>query len=247
MYKQVALDTLQQDEQKVWQQFLAEPTVEYRNILIQQYTELVNIIAAKFYQNRQIKEIEFDEFKQLGLIGLIESIDRFDPSQGAGFQTYASHRIKGAILNGIEKYCEKQQQISIRSRLRTERMQNLLEEVTLQQQDIFARLVDMAVGTAIGIMLENTGMFQSGDSQVSVSPYVSRELHDLSKVMERLVLALPDQERMVIRMHYYQQLKFELIADELKLTKGRISQIHHSALKRMHEYYDELKVLRTEY
>ena len=241
------MDILQHDESELWQQYLTKPTAEYRDILIRKYSEYANIMAAKLFAGRQVLEIEFDEFKQFSMVGLIESIDRYNPSFGANFKTYASHRIKGAILDGIEKYCEKQQQISARSRLRAERMQNFLQEVALHQEDVFARLVDVAVGTAIGFMLEDTGMYQSDVETIGQAAYSSRELMDLSRIMDRLVTTLPPQEESVIRLHYYQQLKFESIAEEMQLTKGRISQIHHSALKRMHQHYDELKLLRTDY
>lgn len=241
------MDSTLQNEQELWQQYLTSPTSEIRNILINKYSSYANILSAKFYASRQVVEIEFEEFKQYSMVGLIEAIDKYDLLHGASFKTYASHRIKGAILDGIEKYCEKQQQITARSRLRAERMQNLLEEVSSNQKDIFARLVDVAVGTAIGFMLEDTGMYQTGDVASEYSMYRSRELSDLSRIMERLVSTLPEQEESVIRLHYYQQIKFDLISKEMQLTKSRISQIHHSALKRMHEHYDELKLMRTDY
>jgi RNA polymerase sigma factor FliA len=241
------LDTLLQDEDALWQQYLAEPTAKLRDGLVSNYSQYAIMLAAKLFANRQILEIEFDEFKQFGMVGLIESIDKYDISYGVSFKTYASHRIKGAILDGIEKYCEKQQQISARARLRAERMQNLLEESALQQQDIFARLVDVAVGTAIGFMLEDTGMYLVDETQLDCGSYRSRELSDLNRIMNRLLSTLPEQEESVMRLHYYQQQKFESIAEDMKLTKGRISQIHHRALKRMHEHYDELKLLRTDY
>ncbi|MFV1922174.1 MAG: sigma-70 family RNA polymerase sigma factor [Methylotenera sp.] len=238
---------MQQTELDLWQRYLAKPSAELRDRLVKEYTELVKILAARFYANRQIAEIEFSEFEQYGMVGLIESIDKFDPTFGVSFKSFASHRIKGAMLNGIEKYCEKQQQITMRSKFRSERMRDLLKQASQQQDDIFAKLVDVAVGTAIGYMLEDTSLYQSEEAITSHHAYSSREMHDLSTVMGRLVSALPDQEQRVIRMHYYQQLKFETIANELNLTKSRVSQIHHSALKNMYEHYDELKLLRTEY
>ena len=238
---------MQQTELDLWQRYLAKPNAALRDILIKEYTQFVKILAAKFYANRQITEIEFSEFEQYGMIGLIESIDKYDPSYGVSFKSFASHRIKGAILNGIEKYCEKQQQITMRSRFRSDRMRDLLKQASQQHDDIFAKLVDVAVGTAIGYMLEDTSLYQSEETITSHHAYSSREMYDLSKVMDRLVSTLPDQEAQVIRMHYYQQLKFESIANELNLTKSRISQIHHSALKKLYEHYDELKLLRTEY
>jgi RNA polymerase sigma factor FliA len=242
------MDIQLQENEELWQQYLSKPTAKCRDTLINKYSQFAIILAAKFYANRQVLEIEFDEFKQLSMVGLIESIDRYNPSMGASFKTYASHRIKGAILDGIEKYSEKQQQITARSRLRTERMQNLLETATLHQKDIFARLADIAVGTAIGYMLEDSAMYQINEEVVSeYSVYRRREVSDLSRIMGMLVVTLPKQEEQVIRLHYFQQMKFDQIAQELQITKGRVSQIHHSALKKMYEHYDELKLLRTDY
>lgn len=65
-------------------------------------------------------------------------------------------------------------------------MQNLIEEAVSNQKDIFARLVDVAVGTAIGFMLEDTGMYQLDEGALEHSAYRSRALSDLSRVMDRL-------------------------------------------------------------
>jgi len=108
-------------------------------------------------------------------------------------------------------------------------------------------LVEVALGTAIGFMLEDTGMYQNNDALLECGVYRSRELSDLTRIMNGLVSTLPEQEQSVVRLHYFQQIRFDIIAEQLDLSKGRISQIHNSALKRLHENYDELKLLRTDY
>jgi RNA polymerase sigma factor FliA len=241
------LDSYLQEEQSIWLRYHSEPTQEVKNVIISKYEPFACMLAAKLYANRQIKEIEFDEFKHYALIGLIEAIDKFDFTMSVSFKTYSSHRIKGAILDGIEKYSEKQQQIAVHYRLREERMKNILDEVALVKSDIFSKLVDIAVGTAIGFMLEDTGMYQEQEREVACTAYQSSELSDLARIMERLVCTLPEQEEKVIRLHYYHQKRFDSIAEAMQLSKGRISQIHHRALRRLHEHYDELKILRGEY
>ncbi|MGY1490763.1 sigma-70 family RNA polymerase sigma factor [Methylobacillus pratensis] len=233
-----------------WKEFLLHRSIKVRERLINRYEGFANILAAKLYSNRQVDEVEFEEYKQYALIGLIESVDRYDPGQGASFKTYASYRIKGAILNGIEKHNEKQQQITASARLKEERMQSLLHEATTAQppgDDPFMRLVDIALGVAIGYMLEDSGMYQAGEEVQQSGVYKSRELQDLMRVVDALVGTLPEQEEKIIRLHYYQQMRFDHIAEKLNLSKGRISQLHHRALQRLYEHYDELKLLRTEY
>lgn len=241
------MSLVQKEKLALWEQYFSKPSPVLRDALISHYTNHAKMLAAKMYGNRQILEIEFEEFEQYSMLGLIEAVDRFDPAYGVNFKAFASHRIKGAILNGIEKYCEKQQQITMRAKLRTERMQALLKEAASSQKNVFENLVEVAVGTAIGFMLEGTNLYQAGEIASTHHAYHRTEVEDLCNVMSRLVDTLPDQEAVVIKLHYFQQLKFEQIAQELKLTKGRISQIHHSALRRMYEHYDELKLLTTDY
>lgn len=241
------MDISLQEEQAIWLKYHIKPTQEFKDIIIKKFEPYACMLAAKLYANRQIKEIEFDEFKHYALIGLIESIDKFDYTKSVSFKTYSSHRIKGAILDGIEKYSEKQQQIAALKRLREERIKNILDEVASVKSDIFLKLVDIAVGTAISFMLEDTGMYQEQEGKVSCTAYQSTELNDLVRIMKRLVCTLPEQEETVIRLHYYQQKRFDSIAEVMQLSKGRVSQIHHRALRRLHEHYDELKILRGEY
>lgn len=234
-------------EREIWERFVQKRSPADRDTLVKRYTSFANMLAASLYSKRQIDEIEFDEFRQYALIGLIESIDRYEPFGKASFQTYASHRIKGAILSGVEKYSERQQQISMRARLRKERVKSMLHEAAEAEPLTFDRLVEVAIGIAVGYMLEDSGMYQSEEAAYEQNIYRSRELSDLVRVMKELVTTLPEQEQAVIKSHYYQHIRFDQIAETMQLTKGRISQIHHRALRLLQEHYDQLKLLKTDY
>jgi RNA polymerase sigma factor FliA len=235
------------DEHALWQRYVEVRSADDRESLVERYTPLAGRLAGHFYAGRQVFEIEYEEFRQYALLGLVEAIDRYDPNRGAAFATYASHRIRGAILNGIEKHCERQQQISARSRLRQERFEGLLKDAAAAQQDAFARMVDVAIGVAIGYMLEDSNMYRGDDEAYDHNVYRSREVRDLARVLDNLVGTLPEQEQSVIRYHYYQHIRFDQIAENMGLSKGRISQIHHSALRRMKDHYEQLHLLRTDY
>lgn len=175
------------------------------------------------------------------MIGLLESIDRYDPAFGNRFETFASHRILGAILNGVETLSEKQQQIASRRRVRAERARHLAEGERIRETrtttDALHRLADVAVGLAIGYMLDNAGMYVEGEPSSGDTPYEQVEMAELRQRMAMLVDHLPQQERRVIRSHYFQNLQFEEIARSLELTRGRVSQIHHAALRRLRELH----------
>lgn len=241
------MESLRDDEHAAWCRYVAAPSQRARSEIISRYADLARMHAAKLFADRQIAEIEFEEFHQYALVGLVEAVDRYDPKAGASFRTFASHRIRGAILNGIEKYCEKQQQIAARTRIREERFRDLLKEATSSEADPFMRLADIALGMAVGFMLENSGMYQGVEPSIECRAYRGREILDLSRILENLLATLPDQEQMVIRYHYQQHLRFDVIAAQMGLSKGRISQLHHRGLQRLREHYETLQFLRTDY
>lgn len=238
----------EEEEKSIWDTYISNPTQENKNVLVACYDGYVNAIAANFFANRQVSDIQFNEYKQYGLVGLLEALERFKPAQGVRFKTYATHRIRGAILSGIEKHSEQQQQISHLARLRQERMQSLVNtQVKAGKQDAFLELAEVAFGLAIGIMLEGTTIVNREEAQVESEVYKKRELHDLSKLIARLIELLPKQEQQVLQLHYYQKKGFDEVSRTLSITKGRVSQIHKKAILGLQRYYDELKLHRIDY
>ena len=215
---------------------------DHRDRLVAEHTGFVRMLAARCYRRRYCQELEYGDYLQFGMIGLLEAIDRFDPSQGVAFEAFARRRILGAILNGVESLSEKQRQISTRQRVRAERAQSLAEasEHEGRPADALQRLADIAIGLAIGFMLEDTALYVDGDRASRQTPYARVELAQLRQHLGHLVERLPEQERRVIRYHYYQQIPFEEIARGSGLSKGRISQIHRAALERLRRTHAEL-------
>src|SRR4051812_34793299 len=118
----------EEEERELWHAYLSRKDGKIRERLIEYYLSYARIIAAKLYAGRHHDEFEFDEYLQFAIVGLVESIDRYDPDRGAQFKTYASQRMIGSILNGIELLSEKQQQIRFRQRLMAERVESLKED-----------------------------------------------------------------------------------------------------------------------
>lgn len=96
-----------------------------REQLITAYLPYARMLAAKTYSTRTHDDVPFADYHQLASLGLLEAVDRFDPHRGVRFRTYASKRIVGAILNGLESQTEKTSQISEQQRLRRERIASI--------------------------------------------------------------------------------------------------------------------------
>lgn len=197
------------------------------------------------YAQRGSSRIEFDDYLQFARIGLLEAFDRYDPEGGAQFRTFASKRIRGAVLDGVEKFSDYQQQMAVRKRLVADRASSLAGNSAAPETrvdssdgkvpDVFSRLAEVGVGLAIGMMLEGTGMFQGGDPPaVQNSGYQAAELKQTMSQLSRVLAKIESaNERLVLRLHYQQGFTFEAIAREMGLTKGRVSQIHKSAIENM--------------
>jgi RNA polymerase sigma factor for flagellar operon FliA len=178
-----------------------------------------------------------EHYLQFASVGMIEALDRYDPDRGVQFRTFAARRMHGAILNGLERFTEKQQQIAARQRLRQERVQDLKSMAGVegsaaapQEPEQLLRFVsEVGIGLALCWMLEGTGMVESADGYVEPF-YRNVALRQLTERLVHAIDELPPQEKAVVRGHYLQEQPFDQIAESMHLTKGRISQIHKQAL-----------------
>ena len=228
-------------EESLWQRLREHGDAGARAALIERYRPFARIVAATYFGRRIDDDIEFDDYHQWALVAMIESIDRFDATRGFQFKTFASRRMHGAILDGIESATEKQRQIGMRRRLREERAAAALEAAKGASKqggdgidDIFRVLAEVGIGLALGLMLEDSGMIAPAPDAVAPDQaYVHAEQRQLTMSVQRAVKALTEQEQVVIRGHYVEEQLFTDIARQLGLTKGRVSQVHRQALEKL--------------
>lgn len=208
--------------------------------LVLHYLPLARRLAASAFGRRYGASLEFNDFFQYALIGLMEAVERYEPSKGASFTTFGGYRIKGAILNGVEKLTEQQQQHQARKRILAERADTLKESARKPSSfdDLFTELASVAIGLAIGCILEGSGLYRvDEEEQAPETAYTRYELKQLRDQIGALVETLPERERLIIKLHYFHAIKFDDIAKEMGVSKGRISQLHHDALAALRTKY----------
>ena len=93
----------EENKQKLWEEYSKNRTPEIREKIIIEYAELVKIVAGRLSMYLG-KNVEYDDLVGNGVFGLIDAIDKFDPHKGVKFETYASLRIRGSILDQIERW-----------------------------------------------------------------------------------------------------------------------------------------------
>lgn len=231
----------------LWARWRRDRDEAAREHLIGHYLPYARMVAATVYARRTHNDVEFDDYLQLARVGLLEAVDRFEPDQGAQFKTFAAKRVQGAVLNGLVRLTEKNQQISVRMRLQQERLEAVKEAAAsaapVRSPDkLFKYLADVGIGLALGVLLEDTGMidaeaFESGGQAPSpeVSYFRKTEIVQLRTVLRDLVGQLSEQQRLVIRHHYLQEVPFDEIAALMGVTRGRVSQLHRQGLLRLRE------------
>ncbi|XDF33428.1 sigma-70 family RNA polymerase sigma factor [Paracidovorax avenae] len=245
-------------EAALWLRWREQGDAAARAALIEHYLPYARMLAAVSFKSRYHDGVEFADYQQLACIGLMEAVDRYQPDQGAHFRTYATHRIRGAILSGLERFTETAQQSALRTRLERDRLEAAVESAGLAQQgvqepaspagagrsaqDLLACLAEVGIGLALGVLLEGTGMIGSGepeDAPQDLSPEViyfrKREQQHWQALLRDLVQRLPEQERRVIRCHYLHGMPFDEVACLLEVSRSRISQLHRRGLARLRD------------
>ena len=245
-------EPLPSSEAWLWERVRLERDAAAREALVELYRPFARVVAATYFGRRIDDDIEFDDYHQWAVLGMIESVDRFDASRGIQFKTFASRRMHGCILDGIESATEKQRQIATRRRLRIERAADALQSAQApagsapvpDPTDIFKLLAEVGIGLALGLLLEDTGMVAPGADAISPdNSYVQFELRQLQVSVRACIAQLSEQEKQVVEGHYLEDRRFAEVALQMCLTRGRVSQIHKQALEKMRRWLSSTSAL----
>jgi RNA polymerase sigma factor for flagellar operon FliA len=226
-------------EAALWRRLRFEEEHECRELLFERYSGLARTIAARHFYRRSRKTIERADFEQFAYQGLLQAIDRYDPLTGVPFSAFARRRIAGSIADGVGKMSEDAAQISHRARIEQERLRSLRRRGegadAADGGDALAELTELALGLALGLMLEGTSLAGTPGSgaDTRADAYESLAWRELQTQLAGAVAALPEREAAVLRHHYEHGLSFAQVAELLDLSRGRVSQLHKAALDRL--------------
>jgi len=200
---------------------------------------LAQIIAAKVFGLRSDPAARYDDYLQYARVGLIEAVDRYDPARNVSFETYSAHRIRGAILNGLEHESEASAQRAFWRARMQERTDSLLgDKQAAPERASLEDLIQVTVGLALGLVLDEARQ-EPCDEQPQSNPYAVTEMEQLSRQVRGLLVKLPEREQKIIRGHYFELRELQSIAADYGVTKGRVSQLHAQALARLRSLLGE--------
>lgn len=221
----------------LWLEFIKTRDLKLRERLIEIYMPLVKIIANKLSISLPAY-VDRDDCISDGYIGLIQAVDRFDPSLGYKFETFASIRIKGAIIDSlrakdwlptvvrqkVKKY--HQTVFELECKLgRSVEDREIANELNISGEDFSALLKQVQVANILSL----EEFSKICDLQVdNISEQLERQ--ELIKDLATVIETLTEKEKLVISLYYYEELTLKEISYIMKLSEARISQIHTKAV-----------------
>jgi RNA polymerase sigma factor for flagellar operon FliA len=222
------------EEPALWARLRSDGSALARERLFSLHFPFARQLAKRHFLDRTGGDIEFPDLCQLASAGLLEAIDRFDPAAGVPFRGYAARRITGSILDGVAKMSELREQISHRNRMRHERARSLgaPRAETLPPLGAMQALTDLAVGLALGFMLEESGFSAPGDQSIA-SGYDSLAWKETVSLVTAEIAQLAERDQTIIRQHYFNGLTFDQIGALLGVSRGRVSQLHRAAIENL--------------
>jgi RNA polymerase sigma factor FliA len=238
------LELVQQNdrvEAALWRRSQIDHDQDARMQLFERYESLArNIARAEFYKRKSLG-FEHAEIQQLAFEGLVQAIDRFDAQLGAPFSAFARLRIRGNVLDGLAKTRESTAQYQYRQRAERDRLQSLRTGVS-DAANPLQELGKLATLLAIGLMLEDhVAIDPDTIAHGDANAYETLAWAEMQQRLAGLMGNMPERERFVLVQHYHNDLSFSRIADTLGLTRGRISQVHKTALLRLRSELEKFR------
>lgn len=233
---------------KLWDEYSKKRTPELREKIIIEYAGLVKIVAGKLsiYLGNNV---EYDDLVGYGTFGLIDAIDKFDADKGAKFETYASLRIRGAILDQIRKMDwvprslrQKQKQIDAAYQ-KLECMQGRSpsdEDIAAELNISVSELDEWQSQTKISSLVSLDECMEQGDVRIEspvsenyVQPEKVVERSELKKLIMKALEKLTEKEKKVVLLYYYEDLNLKEISRVMEVSESRISQLHSKAIMKL--------------
>lgn len=241
----------EENRNKLWEEYSREHSPQVREQIIIEYANLVKIVAGRLSMYLGYT-VEYDDLVGYGTFGLIDAIDKFDLLKGVKFETYASLRIRGAILDQIRKM----DWIPRTLRQKQKKIDQAYQKLELEHGRAGT---DEEVAEEIGISIDELANWQnqtkvtnlisldefleqgaeirvdSDSSSHFEQPECVMEKEEIKNVLLQTLEHLTENEKKVITLYYYEHLTLKEISHILEVSESRVSQLHTKALQKMRQ------------
>jgi RNA polymerase sigma factor FliA len=227
--------------------------IQSRDKLIMQYYPMVRRVSFRMVR-RLPRHVDVEDLVNIGMLGLIDAVDRFEPGRAQSFSAYARIRVQGAIVDEMRKNDWVPRSVRDRAgrldRARQELKLQLNHEPTAEQLAerlgiTTQRLEELYRTADIRVLVS---MEDGGEDEGTIGEILTNEEDVDASMTNRLfeekirvvIDTLPERERSIVEMYYYRELTFKEIANVLGVTESRISQLHSRLKRRLKEAMEDL-------
>lgn len=239
-------------KERLWDQYAKCKSSELREKIIIEYAPLVKLVAGMLSMYLGYN-VEYEDLVSYGIFGLIDAIDKYDFNKNVKFETYASLRIRGAILDQIRKMDwiprsvrQKQKKIDMTmSKLEAEYGRPATDEEIAKELDITVDELDTWNGqTKISNIISLEDFIEQG-SEIRMDASHNSQFEQPEKIVEKSELALmlekaldelTEKEKSVVLFYYYEDLSLKEISKVLGVSESRVSQLHTKAIQKMKKH-----------
>lgn len=238
--------------EELWIQYTTQRDTALREKMILQYAPLVKYVVGRLAINLPAV-LDSEDVISYGIIGLIDAIERYDPTRGTKFETYAIPRIRGSIIDNLRALDQIPRSTKQKAR-EIERAFAFLESslgrpptevevahymgVTLerfQQMSVQSSVITMSLDTIIDTDDEGSTLSRLGTlaDRNSPDPQSEAERRELAGALVVAVQRLPEREKLVMSMYYVEELTLKEISKVLGISESRVCQLHSQAVLRL--------------
>lgn len=249
------------EELEIWKEYQKARDPKIREFLITKYAPLVKYVAGKVAIGMP-QNVEFDDLVSYGTFGLLDAIEKFNPEKEVKFKTYAMTRVRGAIFDELRtidwiprsirqkaKHVEKII-VELENKMgRTVEDEEIAQELDMSLEE-FHSLVSKISGTSLVSLndiwhgsddSDELSFIETIESPSNNNPDVIVEREETKASIVQAIQKLPDREKKVIVLYYYEDLTLKEIGEVLEVTESRVSQLHTKAIMRLRGRLAQMK------
>lgn len=244
---------LSNDDLQYWEKWQKHRDPQAGDYLVKKYHSIIEYVINRFMISLP-KTVQKDEVRSFAYEGLLDAIDKFNVERDLKFETYAQWRIKGSIIDGLR-------QNDWLPRSLREKVKKIEEAYTVLEQQNKQSVTDEEVSSYLGISTlelnkyiseaslstlisidetvqdddhNQVGRYNLIKNERAVSPESFMEKQLIKETLSKAINRLPEKEKIIVSLCYFEELKLTEIAEVLNLSVSRISQLHSKAMLRLH-------------
>ena len=233
--------------EELWREYKESSRKELRDRLILHYSPLVKFVAGRVAVGLP-HNVEQADLVSYGIFGLMDAIDKYDPARGYKFETYAMSRIKGAIIDELRTIDWVPRSVRAKARAierayaklegelhRTPEEHEVVAELEMTREQFAQTLSQISLVGIVPLDELLSGSDSDGGGQSTLAdtiadgtddPVEAYEVQEIKHILAEAIQGMPERERLVLNLYYYNGLTLAEIGEVLGVTESRVCQIH---------------------